>query len=56
MQTILHDLRYALKQLSKNAGFSVVVILTLAVGLRPSFFGPRTPHVRPTARRGGRGR
>src|ERR1700728_528888 len=33
MQTFLHDLRYALKQLSKNAGFSVVVILTLALSI-----------------------
>jgi predicted permease len=33
MQTILQDLRYALKQLSKNAGFSVVVILTLAISI-----------------------
>ena len=33
MQTILHDLRYALKQLSKNAGFSFVVILTLALSI-----------------------
>ncbi len=33
MQTILNDLRYAVKQLSKNAGFSVVVILTLALSI-----------------------
>src|ERR1700689_4781842 len=33
MHTILHDLRYALKQLSKNAGFSVVVIFTLALSI-----------------------
>ena len=33
MQTVFHDLRYALKQLSKNAGFSVVVILTLALSI-----------------------
>ena len=33
MDTILHDLRYALKQLSKNAGFSFVVILTLALSI-----------------------
>src|ERR1700689_851841 len=33
MHTILHDLRYALKQLSKNAGFSFVVILTLALSI-----------------------
>jgi putative ABC transport system permease protein len=33
MQTILRDLRYALKQLFKNAGFSVVVIVTLALSI-----------------------
>ena len=33
MQTILHELRYALKQLCKNPGFSVVVILTLALSI-----------------------
>src|SRR5580704_3366966 len=33
MHTILHDLRYALKQLSKNAGYSFVVILTLALSI-----------------------
>ncbi len=33
MQTILHDLRYALKQLLKNPGFSVVVVLTLALSI-----------------------
>src|SRR6202453_1574673 len=33
METVFHDLRYALKQLSKNAGFSVVVILTLALSI-----------------------
>jgi predicted permease len=31
MQTILHELRYALKQLGKNPGYSLVVILTLAL-------------------------
>jgi predicted permease len=31
MQTILHELRYALKQLAKNPGYSLVVILTLAL-------------------------
>ena len=31
MQAILHELRYALKQLGKNPGYSLVVILTLAL-------------------------
>ena len=31
MQIILHELRYALKQLAKNPGYAVVVILTLAL-------------------------
>jgi macrolide transport system ATP-binding/permease protein len=31
MQKILHELRYALKQLGKNPGYSVIVILTLAL-------------------------
>src|ERR1700759_2854855 len=31
MQPILHELRYALKQLGKNPGYSLVVILALAL-------------------------
>ena len=31
MQIILHELRYALKQLAKNPGYALVVILTLAL-------------------------
>src|SRR5260370_12902511 len=31
MQTILYELRYALKQLVKNPGYALVVILTLAL-------------------------
>jgi hypothetical protein len=31
MQTLLYELRYALKQLVKNPGYSLVVILTLAL-------------------------
>ena len=40
MQTILHELRYALKQLGKNPGYSLVVILTLAlcVGANTAIF------------------
>jgi predicted permease len=33
MQTVFQDLRYALKQLTKNPGYSVVVILTLALSI-----------------------
>ena len=40
MQTILHELRYALKQLGKNPGYSLVVILTLAlcIGVNTAIF------------------
>jgi predicted permease len=40
MQAILHELRYALKQLGKNPGYSLVVILTLAlcVGANTAIF------------------
>jgi len=33
MQTVLQEVRYAFKQLCKNAGFSAVVILTLALSI-----------------------
>ena len=33
MQSALHELRYALKQLGKNPGYSVVVVLTLALSI-----------------------
>jgi predicted permease len=33
MRTVLQELRYALKQLGKNAGYSIVVVLTLALSI-----------------------
>ncbi len=33
MQTVLQELRYALKQLGKNPGYSIVVVLTLALSI-----------------------
>jgi predicted permease len=33
MGTIFHDLRYALRQLGKNRGFTLVAIITLALGI-----------------------
>ena len=33
MQTVLPELRYALKQLCKNPGYSLVVIVTLALSI-----------------------
>ncbi len=33
MQSFLHELRYAMRQLSKSPGFAVVSILTLALGI-----------------------
>ena len=33
MQTAFHELRYALRQLGKNPGYSVVVVLTLALSI-----------------------
>src|ERR1700678_3109657 len=33
MKTVLQELRYALKQVGKNPGYSVVVILTLALSI-----------------------
>src|SRR5580658_10404532 len=33
MQSTLHELRYALRQLGKNPGYSVIVVLTLALSI-----------------------
>jgi len=34
METLVHDVRYALRALRKNKGFAMVCVLTLGLGVR----------------------